>query len=307
VAPKVTVIPWQFTMEDVLLYERLRVRLVCSYKVAAGEVSEMLKHSGLWWPVPNSDWRRWSAAMAPHMGARGIRAVQFDTRDHKIIDACGAAAPVSPGQGYGRTPQPARGITTGLAEAIALARAAGVGGDLYDPPTPAGSWLHYQNAITVTTDDGIVVGSTLPSAPLADPRPLGIWNALSGPLPAGPAGPQFPLAPGVQSGGQLSTSPSQGADSAAGSTFYHRRTTPTTWVVMHGTAARAGYQIPDPEVTNINGLPAVRCDRAGQEFFTHQVVGNALYPIYVAAWRHRYLVPSGIRGPIPAPPNRSVA
>ena len=257
-----------------------------SSAVAAVELKEMLNHSGLWRPVPGSDFGRWSASLAKHLSARGLSSLTFDLASDKIVDLCGPIAPPkrpSMGSQYGYG-------TNGV---VGAAPAGGAGGDLYDPPDPGGSWLHYACAISVVRDDGVVVVSTLPDAPLVPHLGQGSsaggrFDAINGVLPVGANPPS-----------QLSTRTAV----AAGDTVTQQRVRPTTYIYLTGEAARVLYPIPCPEVVEINGRRAVACNRDGTGVgFSTAVVGNALYPVYAARWRLRYvLVGDGDGGPLPIP------
>jgi hypothetical protein len=293
---KVTIIPWQWNMEDVSIYDRQRVRLSMTYKVAAVEVKEMLTHSGLWRPVPGSNWQRWAAALLPHLSARGIRQLSFDLRDDRIIDLCGPTAPPV-GNGAAAPQFPADPVLAELRSVARTAELRGSGrfnpaGDLYAKPTPGGSWLHYVNAILVSGNDGVVIGQTLPTNPITGEAVLTTggarWNPFSGALPSTGGGARNVFPP-----------PARPTD---GETFFHRRTRPVTYIHMIGAAARVGYAVPCPELTEVNGAEVVRCNREGTgEGFVTQVVGNAFWPVVAARWCHRYAVLGDVRGDLPVP------
>lgn len=173
----------------------------------------------------------------------------------------------------------------------------------FPPPPKETSWLRYQNAIRVEEDHGTVGGVVLPEKPLLNKPRKPVWDSTAARPPAASgAGTILPPADDYRMSGQ--------SDAARGSsTFYQRRAEPIFYAFLEGFALRLAYPIPCPELVDVNGFPVKNANRLDRgEGFRCWVIGNALYPVYRADWRIRYLVTGGaFAGDLEVPPNPSLA
>ena len=277
---------------------RLQVRLGIQYYAVGCAFSEILRSGGLWKPVPTGGgnpeavWSRWVHSMPSVFDARGHAELVFTAKEDSLVDACIAGKPVVPQQTVAdlvTTPQTVVDLSTSLFS-------------IFPPPTPQNSWIKYQNFVTTSADTGRVIGRTLPGQPLARPSlaQSASWNAQQG-IPTGSA-----------IGGGLAVAGSGGAGSliggntaARGETFVHQRTIPTVYVTMEGSALRAGYEIPVPELLTVNGA---RPELVGQPWFRTGIVGHTQVPIVKAEWSLTYAFTDELpKKAIPVPPNPFLA
>lgn len=284
----------------------------------------ILSRSGFWTRVPDSDWQKWDATMGKVLGPRGVSGLQFTASEDKIVDLCMPAG--------GKTaPDPPREPDT---VDIKQGR---MPGPKFSRPAPGFSWLDYQCWIETEGDQGIATLRTLPaSASQVELRSSNTPDIFSrsGSLPASTSS--------SSSGGGGGGSASQGLFGIApagmgrldnqqppkptGNAFpglvgsavvgrlsadmppevkVQQRTAPLLVVYLCGHALRAGYPVPMPELTLLNGetpVAANRLDR-GEGFFGPRIVANWGTPIYAARWRLRYLLQNIPPGGIPTPPN----
>lgn len=294
------VIPWQFTAAETQIYGKTVVRLSYSYKIVSATRDMILAAAGLWRPVPGSDWKKWAASVATHLSPRGIARLTLAPGDDKIVDLCRAdivAIDLRGGDGgFAELRPPPRGGAVPIAGGAAAAAVAaninaaaaatrgvlgpfigpGFPGPVFDgrggavrgvfpAPTPEKSFVDYVCNIRVEDASGVVIATTLPTTPFT----------------------------------------SSSSRSSDGEVFAQRRTVQTAYVVMEGYAVRAGFPVPQPALTDINGSAPVACNRpdAG-EGFEQMVVGNCGVQLYFARWRMRYaLVGQLPNGPLPVADN----
>lgn len=296
-AAEAVVIPVSFSMSEPELYGRTKARFSLTYVVNNANLRAMLGASGLWRPVPGSNWQRWAAGLGPVLGARGHAGLVFSPNDDKIIDLL-------------RPSDPRPGLLSRLNE---------VGRHLADPPQslfpdpkPERSWLEYVCAVYVETDNGVVEVRTLPTQARTAAgdvygRPTAAGAAISSAV-----GGAFAAIPGVL--GKALENPfygpmretflgGAGKDALAPQAPQRRaRQGAALWLIGH--AVRVLYAIPAPTAERWGDAvltPANRPDR-GEGFWTG-VVGNAIWPITAARWRLRYLMDRPPPAGAPVVPN----
>ena len=309
-----TILPWTFTAAEPQIYGKTRVNLSLTYKIISADLGYILTKSGLWRPVPllngaldatqiagaigrgfaggiaagiaggitaglaagvagaaavaNSAWGKWSASIRFATGPRGIANLTFDPGEDKIVDLCLPTAVTIPTtpKHKSKNPPPPGAVPQPGSDV------AGLGGsrnpfDIFPEPDRATSYIHYQADLTLEGDQGAVIANTLPTASVSTST--------------------------VKSG-------------TAGETFVQQRTSPTIYIVLTGSCVRAGFPIPTPVVTSINGSTPILCNREGMgEGFKQAVVGtvgNGI-PIYAATWRNRYVLTDVNDGDLPVPAN----
>ena len=274
---------------------RTQVRLGVQYMAVGCNFAEILRSGGLWRPVratnePDRHWREWVASMPSVFAPRGHADLRFDPKDDAIVDACVRVEPRTIRDAPPGAPQTIRnapGTFNGLIN------------QTFPAPAAAESWIHYENFITIHPRPGTVVGQTLPGVPLNPTQSSGgAFNALFGPQQGAPnlSSPFRPLA------GLLKTPAAKG-----GETFVHHRGRPQLYVTISGQALRGGWQIPVPELVEVNGTRPVL---VGTPVFRTGITAHCQVPIVYADWSLTYLctddggIPSRA---IPVPPNPFLA
>lgn len=295
-------IPVSFTVREPTLYGRTTAAFSAVWRFTSN-LTLVLNQSGLWRPVPDSDWRRWAGSLAGVLGPRGAADLEFDAGEDRLIDLCDRGRPVPPAD----------------SPAGAELRGGQTLGAVFPRPPAGHSWLEYQCWVEVETEMGTVATRAVPEAELRELRTGGpqARDILKpgGALPAAGGG-GGGLSQFFGRGGRLDNQTAAPAPRPTGTLVpgpvkdpppaeVQRRVAPLAVVYLCGHALRAGHPIPMPALTLLNGVrpaPANRLDR-GEGFFGPAVVGNCGVPIYGARWRLRYVLPEVPAGGIPTPPN----
>lgn len=103
---------------------------------------EILTGSGLWTPLPESNWRAWAKSMGDVWGNRGVSGLLFNKSDEAIIDICSGTTALN----IGNDGSSAR--STGK-EDVQLLR--------WPKPTEEASYIAYHNEIrTVVEEDAVL-------------------------------------------------------------------------------------------------------------------------------------------------------
>lgn len=288
---KVSVFPIAFTCEEVNAYGRTEAKISLTYQTSGVFFNELLVNGGLWAPVPKGaggDWKAWSASVPNTFSPRGFANLKFMPGEDRLLDLCRESPPVVPGSTVATRFSAAvsRGASLDAAVAAAFAK-----------PSPSASWLEYSPRVMVVADTGRVPVTTLPAKPLSSaPRQnaQGSWDAYKGPLPVSPTASDG-LIPGAQLAANVQNS---------GETVVQQRTKPNFYVVFTGTAMRAHYPIPCPELLTVNGKKPTLVGQPQFETFT---APGSVTPITCARWAQVYLftddaggAPATI-GPAPTP------
>lgn len=265
------VIPYMFDMtEDVGERE-----MDYTFTYAATFKTASLFTAGFWRPLPDSDFQIWAASMALAYVPRGYTQDVVKKTDDIIVNLCRTDNPPLAGSG-GET-----------------RRQRGSLGDILDVecPDPDNSWLDYELAIVISTDDGVVVAKPLPQLPMPDPnkpRPSLVDQFEN------PDGFR-PVPPGAD-GGEAKNPP----------TRLQKRTSTTVYVWLVGRAARVCYEVNEPQLVSVGDALAVPCNREGLEYFSFGIVGNCGIPVYVAQWCRRYVLIQSPQSPAASPANPNI-
>lgn len=240
--------------------------------------------SGLWRPVPDSNWQKWSQSLAATaLHPRGFAGLEFGPDQDAIVDLCMPdRAVLLPGRAPagGAVPPPPPGASVLNVE----------------PPRPETSWLEYVLQIGFTEGDGVSTLEPLPRHPLFPVtegsgssggdfvNPFGNANVISS-NPASPAQLLLNSVAGPRGGAITSytTKPPK--------TIVQRRTKGTLHAILRGMAVRAGYPIVCPRLVSVGGVKAIPAQGRGTGFRTHVVANWLGVPIVGAAWRLRYILP----------------
>jgi hypothetical protein len=158
-------IPVAFTMQEPL-YDRQAAVFSLSFLTTT---SVGILTSGLWEPLPGSNWATWRASVARQLGPRGNADLRLGPADDVIVDLC---APQGRTLTAGGLPGQVRQLT-----AVPI--------NVPCPPA-AESWLHFENAFSWEAEEGTAtlrtLGPVTPAAFTGSPGDTGF-------VPSGPVGP----------------------------------------------------------------------------------------------------------------------
>lgn len=248
-----TFIPLFFEMEEDLA-ERV-MNYSFTYSVAWKLPAVMA--SGFWRPAPGHDYQTWATSMELAYAPRGYTQEVIRETADVLINLCRSdeAADFRPGQAIPFLPG------DGVDEPLVVVC-----------PDPENSWIYYEIAITVSTDEGVAIGKPLPQRPMPPPRPSLVDQFTN---PNGFA----PVPPGAD--GQEAKNPP---------VIPQKRTSTTVYVWLTGRIIRACYPIPEPTLVSLGGAMAIPCNRDGIEYFAWGITGNCGVPVYVAKFKRRYVL-----------------
>lgn len=267
------------------IHGKLAAAFSASYTFST-TLDTILAASGLWTPVPNSDYAQWRASLSSGIfsaDGRSYAGLKFDPNADVIVDLCSTNVNV---------------LTAG---GILNQNQLVAGGFLQNPyPAPAGSFLDFALNARLEIDDNVAEMKALPNNPFAAGNP-----DLNAPL--NNPGPGQPIGPGGAPAGQIINqvagftppfAPGQQLNNP------QQRVAPDMAIILEGRAIRAGYPISPPMLTQINGVTPVQANREGEHFFTQGQMANWFgVPIIGAVWRLRWTLPQVPAGPIGVPPN----
>lgn len=313
---KPSVIPLSFSADDPDRYgPRIQV-ITATLKVVGHNLATIVKAAGLWEPSKTPyQWTAWQASLRESaLNPFGYSMITFDTMEEEITDLCKRISSVQiAGKGQSR----------GFRDAdIALA-------DI-PYPTSETSWIDYKNEVKVVPDSGIASSitltqaePTLPTAPTSDLNKAAQVPILTVTLtPANIQPPSTDMATifAGEKSGRATSSPGLGGTSGSGSSSgssggsqtgiisdpnYRatRRTNPNCYIIMTGSAIRAGFPIPCPALLEVEGVkPVLDLPGTPDYGFSSQVIrkqGNV--PIMGATWKLRYFLPKVPTGEVKAP------
>lgn len=323
-------IPQGFSIDEPNMYGPRIVQFEFTALIPQSSLDTILGESGIFRKDPKSDWQIWYNSLkdtAQH--PRGSARMTFKANEDKIIDLCGfepqseadakrdakehvlsgAVADSDSTWLYYRNNVYIEG-DTGTSEmrtmplddlegeliGASLIGSGSVGGtlrtarDIFDAAiTNAGSYRPPPARAGGTLQP---FGSLIPGPPS-----IGGGSSSSGTMPSG--APSDDQGFGVI-GGNLE--PEFTLDEPFP---VQKRVRSSCYVIMHGSAMRAGLPVPCPELTkveDIDPVPSNRVDRG--EGFNTGVIGNGgKIPIFGAKWRLRYYLPETPMAPITPPPN----
>lgn len=290
------------SVEEPRIYGRTQAKFSLSYHVIGAAFPQIIQFGGLWTPlnpVASASWKDWSASIPTVLSPRGHANLVFTPGEDKILDLCRAGSPTTPTGSVGASAL--GGILTAAAGAVSGATAAAIAAAvarLFTRPTPDASWVEYKVSATVSAEPGRIPITTLPTAALSSTPPNGDqanWDVYNGALPSGATG-----TPGLFPARALGVGNVNAQQS--GTTEVQQRQKPTLYLTVRGTALRAYYEVPVPEVVSINGRKPVL---VGQPRFGQWYEPNSLTPLVRAVWELVYVftdsggTPTASVGPVP--------
>lgn len=329
------IVPVAMSLSEPEIYGARKSSFSFTFTFHSG-IKDIFEASGLWRPVPGSDWKRWATSLRMSaLDPRGFANLELTVDDDSIVDLCmsrySEMSTKPPHEGElrgGGGPEllrPTRDQSPRPYEAAKALEA------IAPTPKPAESWLFYETELWLEMDDGAASVRLLPIEQLTakddaisqmgansagafdafmdtargfDNGVLGtatksLFNlATFGVFDTGGTGGSG--VPGGLGGGRLENNPN-GANTAS----VGRRVRSAAYIYLRGRAARHGYPIPIPKLTDLNGMapvPANRLDR-GEGFGQGIKYGAGKTGIYQARWNLRYALPGVPDKPLPTPPN----
>ncbi|MFO0801475.1 MAG: hypothetical protein U0804_28755 [Gemmataceae bacterium] len=294
---RLVVTPVSFSMAEPEIYGRTKAKFGLTYLVSDAFLPTMLQASGMWRPVPGSNWQRWVASLGPVLGPRGHAGLVFSPNDDRIVDLL---QPVPPNLALaGNLNQQGR-------------YAGPIPQGIFPDPTPDRSWVSYEMGVFVETDNGVVQVRTLPTKPRTAKGDVYGKPSAGGGVAAGAIGGAVAAIPGVLQqvfdANPVFFGPLKQAFLGDGGLDVKQtpqrrgRQGGALWLV--GRAVRLKYSIPAPSASTWGDAtltPANRPDR-GEGFWTG-VVGNTLWPVHAARWRLRYAMDTVPGAGAPVVPN----
>lgn len=277
---KVNAIPIAFNATEPSIYGPRKINLSITYQSIAD--LDAVLNSSIWTKLPNQNrnsWRQWWLSVKDTaFHPRGYAKLVYDIGEDRITDLCDAGPQRPPA---GQPPPPIQEIINKL-----------VGGTIQI--TQKNSWIMYECSVTFESDSGNSFVRTMPdrSPTAADDPDYGAdvytTNVLTGgnilnTLGAGVGG--NPANGGPFVGGRL--------DNQMVPNKAVRGKKPQWFVVIAGSAIRAGFAVPCPSIKEVNGMKVVPLPRADSgEGFSQLSQPGFISPIFYARWKFRY----GIEG-----------
>ncbi len=220
------------------------------------KVQDMLAGTGLWQPMPNTDFAQWKASMdLVAWRAGGVRQVQNKAGDDIIIDLCLQGQIPKPNQpGPGQNPQQNKPQVKQL-----------------PPPPPGANWLWYECDMAIEEIDRVIIHKPLNTKPQPKPPavdatgPPGKWDKLNI----------------DQDTAVKTTTPDK----------EQRVSAPTWYIYLFGWALRVTEKIPTPRITAINpagGGAPVKVTQKYAWTSQKQLYQEDNNPVYYAQWYIQY-------------------
>lgn len=292
---------WNFSISEPEIHGRRCASFAATWMFYAS-LQTIVKASGMWRPVPNSDWQRWAASLAgTAFNARGNARLRFDPAGDALVDLCQPNNPTLRGQGLPPEPALQHLRTQTLKNPL---------------PPPETSWIYFVSTFRLEQIDQIIALQPLPSIAI-DARQLERGPTAQGSPPADyslstAGGSDFIEAakPAPTGGlpasrvGTLSVYPETlaPAGNARGSPalpVVQVRAAPAWYAYLEGFAVRGGYPIAPPTLLEVGGSPVVPCNRGGNGFRHWEMDCLHGLPIHACTWNLRYLVVGRPDGDIP--------
>lgn len=162
--PGTTVVPVHFSFSEPSIYGKQKAKFSLAYAVTTRLTSTIIATSGLWQPVPNSNWNSWVTSIGPNIGSRGNAQLIFNVNDDRILDLCSPNSQVQTlGSGSGSfVPIQTVSIPPGSIPPASDQITQLVGG-VFPAPIQSQSWLQYDNSVRAETDSGTAILKRLPT------------------------------------------------------------------------------------------------------------------------------------------------
>jgi hypothetical protein len=269
-------------------------------------LSDILRASGLWTPVPNSNWQAWATSLAQSgFNPRGNAQLAMLPTDDIIMNICSSNTP------------PTVQNTALRAQLPFNTRA-----KLDNQGTDNDAWLTYASLINLEDDNNVTEIRTLPPNSVLPPPPADddltettSLKTVGNPFDDTSGGAQQTIADGWPGAAGFARLANSGSDSPVvgipggslsnntGSTV-QARTRPLFTVILEGYAIRVSLPVDTPTILSVGGVPVISANRAGIEYNKKWLSASILGTNYYAAcWRQRFLVPGLPTGSVFTPGN----
>lgn len=301
---KLTWIPLYYEVDEPDAYDDPKAVFSLTLKLTKSSLEQAISHAGVFLKTTDSDWGAWSLSLSETaLNPRGVARLTWTPGEDRIVDLCQC----SPTQAdFPADPQTAEEMLE----------------EDFPQPTPQASWLEYENDITIEADSGISESRSLPQKEVKPTKPTSLIDRLEAEANGQALPPQPPPFTDPLPDDFLNADPNQAVGVVGGGTVtpddpkkpddgpkVQRRVLPAVVIYMTGSAMRAGHQIPCPQLLEIDDgdggkivpIPANRRDMG--EGFRQGIIYNAIYPVYGATWRQRYILPKTPKGGIGVPRN----
>ena len=270
-AAKSFVLIGNLSMTEPDLYGRNKASFSCNYFFTCDR-KVLLRASGLFTPVPDSNYVTWRASLANSAHhIRGNAKMYFSARDDALIDLCDPGTRIDSSSGF------ISDFRGGPDEPV---------GNTCPPPNA--SWLHYALRVIVEVLDQAAELKTLPEEPV-DPRPKPPKLEEFAPVQGGILGGAATI---INNQDIFQSMYSKGEELSE----VQYRTSPTILITLEGEALRACYEIAAPTLRRVGGAEALPF-RDESDFYKTAIVGNlGEVPVVGAAWRQTWILTEGPKG-----------
>lgn len=305
------IVPLSLRMREDDIYGRPTASFAFSYSFTQ-ELKDIFGATGLWRPVPGSNWHSWAASMtAGPANTRGYAQIRLMPTDDSIVEGCGGRMPgiFNTPTAVRTNPPPLGPILTGTPQP----RDRELRGTRipFPEPEPANSYVDYETWIWMEVDSAVVPVRPLPTItpPVLNVSLTGNPFAQAGNSQQGANNFFDVIKAGLNAVVPDGFRPAQPQPPNVARMFApQQRAEPLTYVFLRGHAVRYGYPVPIPGLTDYCGVvPVLACRLDMGEGYGHGMVKAASEkPIYMAKWNLRYLLPGGMTPfffppPIPNP------
>lgn len=293
------IVPLSLRMREPEIFGRRKVAVSLSYSFTQ-ELKDIFGVTGLWRPVPGSNWLRWAASMTSGPAdPRGFAQIRLLPTDDSIVDGNGGRMPgIFTGTPF--VPLPPNGpIIEGVPEQV-QERVLRAVKNAFPDPQPANSFLVYECWIWLETESGVVPIRPLPVRAPTIVNQVLTANPFEAARGSGWLGANFFDAFNDTKQKMPPNVPSAVAavQNVADALLPQQRVAPQAYVFLRGHAMRYGFPVPIPALTDYCGVaPVLACRLDSGEGYGHGIfrAGNDK-PIYMAKWNLRYLLPGGQKG-----------
>lgn len=239
-----------------------------------GKSQNFFPKSGIWRPVPNSNWNKWTTSLGLARSNRGIAGLRHKASDDVIVDLClnngtgGQSSSVMTGVS-GESTSVLKTKNPQVSYPI-LAQGLGIPSQL----PVLGSWLEYDCRLIVEPVDHNVYHKPLPiSSANSNPLDTAVQSSVLSTLFSSPAASFY---------GAPQYSPQTIVQSRGSTDFYLR---------LVGRAVRAGYEIAPPQIYSVgNGQFMTANHPDAGTYFSTWTAGYTTHPIQAAEWNLRWFI-----------------
>lgn len=274
------------------IYGRKTANFTANYWFTVDK-KKILKASGLWQPVPNSDYHAWKQSLALIFSkqGRGYAQLQFANDDDLIVDLCAQGGEALAAAGTG----PADNVAAVSAEEFQ---------NVY--PDPDAGYVYYTIAARIDLDDQVVEMKPLPLGPIqsAEGTAITLTDPAAGQSAGSPV--QDPSFGNILHGKTDDFTLPYPAGMQL--SMPQQRAAPSVSITLLGRALRAGWPINAPSLALVGGVKPIPANIEGRNYFWKDIIRNWFgVPVMAAQWSLRWVLPTMPNGPVKTPPNLFVS